>query len=208
MKYLIILVLSGCLVLIASCSSEIGGGSLEGDGEETFQECESQTFRAVVSGEANDSTRLWLGLMQHDTLIKHGVPVLVTGNYNSVELVLQIGFWDNFPAGDYNLTAFASRYDSSVGKPRERLAASDMGTVTLQEYAGPEDQICCTENTEYPHRLYARMQKPLWNLTGASAIIRARYGKPCGYPDSSVTSFGVAYASAARMFPTSNSPTG
>ncbi len=192
--------LAAAVCIISMGCDEWQGGDIEGDGETGQTQCASQSLTASVSGEAGAGQYLWLGLMDKDTLLKSGDSVFVTGSYHLVSLALTLWPFDAIGEGEYELKAFASTQANDVGVAEKRVAAGTMGIVDIQPLT--EDHECCTPALPQRKRLYAYLEKWVQDCTGASAVIEARYGKPCGYSDSNNYSHSSTYVSIQRWVPT------
>ncbi len=177
-------------------------GDQSSEQEEPNLQCNAEIHSALVSGDAGDSGFIWLGLLEGDSLLAHGEPIYVSGPYEDVVVDLQVGYWSDIAPNEYELQVFESGTVGDVGLPERRVRASLAGVASVGSYEPEEDHSCCTAVDKYPNRKYCRFLREYESavVTGISARIEARYGKPCGYPDSSNVSMAVVWCGAAKLF--------
>ena len=171
-----------------------------GEPYEPVLQCNAETLTAYASGDAGTGQYVWLGLVRSDELVAHGEGEFVTGTYEDVPVSVQVGYWSNLPGGSCQLQVFTCTDSADIGNPKARTSAVVAGLTELEAYAPQEDHSCCTDNRTYPFRKYARLHSPAASCTGANANILARYGKPCGFPDSSRVAMNATWVTVAKKY--------
>ncbi|MEW5797167.1 MAG: hypothetical protein AB1772_12535 [Candidatus Zixiibacteriota bacterium] len=181
-------------------SGRPGPGHTGGDGdtEEPELACNSETHTVAAGGDAGSGRYVWLGLMDHDRLVAHGEATFLIGPYQDVPLSIQVGYWSDVPAGGYILQVFETTDSADIGNPKARVRAATAALTEVQSYGTSEDHACCTRVGGASGRKYCTLHIPVLGCTGTSAKIKARYGLPCGYPDSAVNSFNVTYVNVLQ----------